>query len=158
MYGGGGAGMGPAPWMPRNDAERKAVEDTLRRMREGMGDRKGDRKETERKEIDRKEFKERKDRDDDDNAVSATKARVVVKLPADARLWVDQVECPLSGDVRAFDTPNLDPQQSYTYTLLVAVQRNGQIVQDSRRVQLTPGRQVEVDFNSVAAVRTASTE
>jgi len=131
MGGGGMAGMAPG-LMPRNDAERKAVEDLLRRLREGMGDKKG---------FEKKEFKEfkREEQKRDEASLPGNKARVVVSLPADARLWVDQVECPLPGVVRSFDTPNLDPQQSYSYTLRIAVQRNGQVVQDSRRVQLTPG-------------------
>ena len=134
--------------MPRNDMERKAVEDLLRRLRQDMGDKKGGEK---------KEFK-REEQKRDEAAVPGDKARVVVSLPADARLWVDGIECPLSGTQRTFDTPNLDPQLRYGYTLRVALQRNGQLVQDSRVVPLTPGRRVEVDFNGVGAVRTASTE
>ena len=147
MGGAGGMGMGP-----RNDMERKAVEDLLRRLREG--EKKGpDGKRVEEKKIERKEIKR-----DEQAAVPADKARVVVNLPADARLWVDQVECPLPGTVRSFDTPNLDPQTNYSYTLRVAVQRNGQTAQDSRRVQLIPGQQVEVDFSGVGAVRTVSAQ
>lgn len=134
-----------------NEAERRAVEDLLRKMRGGRGpDGKGP---PERK-------KERRD-DNDENAAAETaaavaKARVVVRLPADARLWVDQVECPLPGTVRAFDTPDLNPEQSYSYTLRVAVQRDGRTVEDSRRIDFASGQQVEVDFTNVGAVSTAS--
>jgi uncharacterized protein (TIGR03000 family) len=129
--GGGGGGYGP-----RNEDERRAVEDLLRKMREG---------------------KKKKDRDDDEVAdVPANKARVVVRAPADARLWVDRVECPLTGTVRSFDTPELNPEQTYAYTLRVSVERNGRTIEESRRVQLTPGERVEVDLSSVGAVRTVS--
>ncbi len=112
-------------------------------MRGGKGaDGKGDRK------------KQKKD-DDGDVAASATKARLVVRVPADARLWVDQVECPLPGTVRAFDTPNLNPEQSYRYTIRVAVERNGQTIEDSRRIDFVSGQRVDVDFSNVGAVRTA---
>ena len=90
-----------------------------------------------------------------DNTVPHLKARVIVTLPAEARLWVDQVECPLPGAVRSFDTPDLSPQQNYAYTLRIAVQRNGQTVEESRRVALVPGERVEVDFTGVGALRTA---
>ncbi len=40
-------------------------------------------------------------------AVPADKARVVVRAPADARLWVDQVECPLPGTVWIEKSPVL---------------------------------------------------
>ena len=137
---------------PRNDLERRAVEELLRRLREGEGQKGGERQEFKREEQKRDEQKR------DQAAVPEDKARVVVNLPADARLWVDQVECPLPGTVRSFETPNLDPQTNYSYTLRVAVERNGQTVQDSRRVQLVPGQQVSVDFSSVGAARTATTE
>jgi len=144
MGAGGMMGGGPPPaFMPRNDAERRAVEDLLRKMREGMGERK------ERKE-EKREFKR-----ENETAVPQTKARVVVTLPAEARLWVDQMECPLPGAVRSFDTPDLSPQQNYAYTLRIAVQRNGQTVEESRRVALVPGERVEVDFTGVGAIRTA---
>ena len=107
--------------------------------------------------IERKEFK-REEQNRDESAALGAKARIVVRLPADARLWVDQVECPLAGTVRAFDTPNLDPQQNYLYTLRIAVERNGQVVQDVRRVPLTPGERIEVDFTDIGALRTVSTE
>ena len=148
MGGMGMAGGMPPAWMPRDEMERRAVEELLRRLRQDTG--------KEEKKGERKEFK--RDEQRNEAAIPDDKARVVVSLPADARLWVDQVECPLSGSVRSFDTPQLDPQQTYAYTLRVAVQRNGQTVQDSRRVQLTPGQRVEVDFNGVSAGRTVSTE
>jgi len=89
-------------------------------------------------------------------SASSGKARLVVRVPADARLWVDRVECPLPGTVRAFETPELNPQQSYSYTLRVAVQRDGQTVEDSRRVEFASGQQVEVDLSNIGAVRTAA--
>lgn len=119
---------------PQNDAERKAVEDLLRRMRE---QRKPDRE------------RER------DQETSTDTARVVVRLPERARLWVDQVPCPLTGSERAFDTPALESGQRYYYTLRVEVERDGRQLEESRRVTVTAGQRVEVDFNNVGAVRTA---
>lgn len=129
---------------PLNEAERRAAEETIRKMREGKGSEGKERR------------KERRDDDDENASASAGKARLVVRVPADARLWVDRVECPLPGTVRAFDTPDLNPQQSYSYTLRVAVRRGGQTVEDSRRVEFVAGQQVEIDFNNVGAVSTAS--
>lgn len=149
---GGGMGMGGGMG-PRNEMERKAVDDLLRRLRQGEGQKGGERKGGEERKIERKEFKR-----DEQAAVPADRSRLVVSVPADARLWVDQVECPLPGAVRSFDTPNLDPQMNYSYTLRVAVQRNGQTVEDSRRVQLIPGQQIQVDFSGIGATRTVAAE
>jgi uncharacterized protein (TIGR03000 family) len=136
---GGGAGRGPErvgrPRVdaPANEAERQAVEDLLRRMRE----------------------QKKRERKPQEEEVSAP-ARVVVKLPASARLWVDQVPCPLEGTERSFDTPALEPGQRYVYTLRVEVERDGRPVQETRRVPLVAGQRVEVNFDNVGAVRTAA--
>ena len=53
-------------------------------------------------------------------------ARVTVKLPADARLYVDNVVCPLSSDTRTFNTPELEVGRSYFYTLKAEVIRDGE--------------------------------
>jgi uncharacterized protein (TIGR03000 family) len=67
-------------------------------------------------------------------------------------LWIDDVECPLTSSVRAFDTPVLNQGQTYVYSLHVAVQRDGQTLTDSQRVFVQPGEQVSVNFSGVAAV------
>jgi uncharacterized protein (TIGR03000 family) len=76
-------------------------------------------------------------------------ARITVRVPNDARLWVDSVECPLTSSVRSFNSPPLQPGQKYAYTMRVQVERNGQTLTDQKRVILTAGRQVEVDFTSL---------
>ena len=136
----GGGGMGPPPNQPQNDMERKAIEDLLRQLRQKVG---------------QPPMLEKKKPATEEVAVPADRARVVVRAPADAKLWVDQVECPLTGAVRSFDTPALAANEGYSYTLRIALQRNGQTIEETRRVPLTPGRQVEVDFSNVGAVRTA---
>jgi uncharacterized protein (TIGR03000 family) len=83
-------------------------------------------------------------------------ARISVKLPADARLWIDHVECPLTSTVRAFNTPPLTPGQTYAYTLRVQLRRDGETVTDRQRVIVAAGRQVDVDFTRAANLSTAS--
>ncbi len=86
---------------------------------------------------------------------AAAPARLTVKLPADARLWVDQVECPLTSAERSFSTPALQPGQSYFYTLRIQVQRQGAPTTDSQRVTVTAGQNVTVTFPNPAPVTTA---
>ena len=73
-------------------------------------------------------------------------ARVTIHLPATARLWVDQVECPLTSSVRSFATPALNPNQQYFYNLKVEMTRDGRTVIENQRVLLTPGQETRVDF------------
>lgn len=83
-------------------------------------------------------------------------ARLTVKLPADAKLFVDHVECPLSTSVRSFTTPALEQGKDYHYTLRVQVRRDGHTLTESRRVGFTAGRRVEVDFTNSETLRTAA--
>ena len=95
------------------------MEELLRKMRAGKAP----------------EPREVKEEGGEQASAPASKARLVVRVPADARLWVDRVECPISGTVRSFETPDLNPQQNYNYTLRVAVQRDGRSRLEADEVQ-----------------------
>jgi uncharacterized protein (TIGR03000 family) len=69
-------------------------------------------------------------------------AHVTVRLPADARLFVDDVLAPQTS----FDTPKLAAGRTFYYTLRVEPRDGGR--SDSRRVELQAGKQVEVDFTA----------
>jgi uncharacterized protein (TIGR03000 family) len=83
-------------------------------------------------------------------------ATVTVLLPADARLWVDNVECPLTSSERTFNTPPLSTSQKYFYNVRMEVARNGKTVSETQRVVITPGEAARVDFNSMESLRTVS--
>jgi uncharacterized protein (TIGR03000 family) len=80
-----------------------------------------------------------------------TVAHVTVRLPADARLWVDGAACPLSSETRSFDTPTLESGKQYVYNLRAAVVRDGQTVEQTQRVVIAAGRQVNVTFGELNA-------
>lgn len=86
----------------------------------------------------------------------AAVARVSVRLPEDARLFVDGVACPLKSSKREFDTPKLEPGQKYSYTLKAEVVRDGQTLSEEKQVILQAGRKVEVDFNKLRSEAAAS--
>ncbi len=81
-------------------------------------------------------------------------ARITVQLPTSARLFVDNVECPLTSSSRSFLTPGLERGRRYYYTLRMEVIRDGQVVRDSRRVVVGAGATVQVDFNRPAILET----
>lgn len=80
------------------------------------------------------------------NFVESNKATVVMLVPADAKVWVDQVPCPLEGSMRSFNTPNLLPGAQYAYTITVETPNGSR---EERRVSMTAGRTVEVDFRGM---------
>jgi uncharacterized protein (TIGR03000 family) len=81
-------------------------------------------------------------------------AHVVIKLPQDARLFVDDQPCPLTSATRAFDTPALEPGRVYYYTLRAEVTRDGRPVTDSKRVTLRAGEESVVEFGDMGALLT----
>jgi len=92
-----------------------------------------------------------------DEGVSApVSSRVTVTLPSDARLWVENLECPLTSSVRSFETPPLNPNQKYYYNLKVEVARDGRKVSETQRVIITPGQEARVDFNSRGLIGTVA--
>lgn len=85
-------------------------------------------------------------------------ARITVRLPADAKLFVDNTECPLSSAVRTFATPKLEQGKKYYYTLKAEAKQNGQTVVQSQRVTMTAGQQVNVDFGNINSTAWAAKE
>lgn len=88
--------------------------------------------------------------------VPTPKAKVTVTLPSDARLWIDNVECPLTSNVRSFDTPALDANQRYFYNVTMQIVRSGQTLRETQRVLVVPGRAVNVAFTGENATATAA--
>ena len=76
-------------------------------------------------------------------------ARVTVKLPAEARLYVDGVACPLTSAVRSFDTPELEAGRTYYYTLKAEVVQDGAKRTATKRVVVEAGKQVTVEFQDL---------
>jgi len=79
-------------------------------------------------------------------AANSEPAQVTVRLPAEARLWVEGQPCPLTSEKRSFATPGLQPGRQYVYNMRAEVVRDGQIVEQNQRVVVAAGRQVNVTF------------
>jgi uncharacterized protein (TIGR03000 family) len=77
-----------------------------------------------------------------------------VHVPPDAKLTVDGVECPLTSETRAFDTPKLPPGQQYFYTVKAEVVREGKTRTETKRIIFEAGRKIDVEFT--LPVETAS--
>ena len=56
----------------------------------------------------------------------STKAKLVVELPADAKLFVDDMPVKATAGVQTFNTPALEPGQDYFYMVRVERMRDGQ--------------------------------
>lgn len=74
-------------------------------------------------------------------------ARLTVKLPANAKLWVENHEMQQTGPVRVMNSPPLQPGQTYHYTLKAQWDDNGKQETQERTVNIQAGADATVDFN-----------
>lgn len=105
---------------------------------------------------DQNDQKKKKVGSEEEVSIPANVARVTVQLPSDARLWIENVECPLTSDVRAFNTPALNPNQRYFYNVRAEIVRDGRTISETQRVIITPGQESRVDFNTSNVIGTAA--
>jgi uncharacterized protein (TIGR03000 family) len=80
-----------------------------------------------------------------------SRAKLVVELPADAKLYVDDRPMRTTSEVRSFNTPVLEPGQTYYYELRAEVIRDGQPVTATKRVLLRAGEVVRARFAEMDA-------
>jgi uncharacterized protein (TIGR03000 family) len=87
----------------------------------------------------------------------STKAKLVVELPPNAKLFIDEKPMKNASGVRSFNTPDLEPGQAYYYIVRVETIRDGKTVAETRRVIVRAGQVARADFKDMQsdAVRTA---
>jgi len=80
------------------------------------------------------------------SAETTTAATVEVRLPADAQLWFDDTLTKPTGATRSFQTPPLQADKTFHYTIRARWTEGGQVVEQSRRVDVRAGQRSVVDF------------
>jgi uncharacterized protein (TIGR03000 family) len=78
--------------------------------------------------------------------VAPNRAKLIVELPADAKLYVDDRAIKNGANPRTFHTPELEPGQLYYYELRVEVMRDGKPVTESKRVIVKAGEVIRANF------------
>ena len=91
----------------------------------------------------------------DKETMTPTKAKLIVELPADAKLTVDGHEMKTVSGRGVFTTPSLKKGETYYYELSVEVVREGKPVAENRRVIVRAGEEVRASFIDRDAVSTA---
>src|SRR5262249_19381013 len=86
------------------------------------------------------------DDNDDSSKSSAKRAQLVVQLPSDAKLYIDNRLMKAKTGQRVFRTPELKNGQVYYYMLRVEVVRNGKKVAETRRGLVRAGQKSEAAF------------
>jgi uncharacterized protein (TIGR03000 family) len=86
-------------------------------------------------------------------AAKGATAKVSVTLPEGTRLYVDDVPYPATQEKITFETPQLDAERTYFYTLKAERVRDGKVYRDSRRVDVAAGKEVTVEFKDLPTVQ-----
>jgi uncharacterized protein (TIGR03000 family) len=91
----------------------------------------------------------------DDSSSLSPRARLVVELPADTKLYVD--DRPINVTKRkSFLTPPLESGATYYYEVRAELMRDGKpIATETRRVVIRAGQEVREDFRAVLTERAA---
>jgi uncharacterized protein (TIGR03000 family) len=73
-------------------------------------------------------------------------ATVIVTLPVDAALTIDDTPTRARAARRTFVSPPLDPGQTYHYTLKAEAMRGGKAVTATQRIDVRAGRATRVEL------------
>jgi len=79
-------------------------------------------------------------------APSDNRARIHVRLPADATLWIDDEATQQAGGERDFLTPALQPGTTYQYTLKVRWMQGADPVERTMKVDVRANETSQADF------------
>ena len=74
-------------------------------------------------------------------------ATIVVNVPADARLTIDDHPTRSTSSVRTFVTPALQPGKTFHYTLKAEIERNGETLRATKDIEVRAGQETRVTFD-----------
>jgi uncharacterized protein (TIGR03000 family) len=79
-------------------------------------------------------------------------ATIVVRVPADAQVYIFNQLTQQTGTTRSFVTPAVELGRKYSYDIRAEVMRQGQLVSQTQHITFQAGQRVEVDFSNLGAV------
>ena len=90
------------------------------------------------------------------SSLPTSRAQVVVRVPAGAKLYADGQLTGLTGEERTFLTPELNSDRDYQYTLKIEHEVDGETKVVSKEVVVRGGRRTTVDLSETQATRSTS--
>ena len=71
-------------------------------------------------------------------------ARLVVNVPSDAKVYLQDQLMTISGPVRRYVSPRLTPGTEYVYQIRVEVERDGRTLSKTTTAKVRSGQNVDV--------------
>lgn len=84
-------------------------------------------------------------------SVSLDRGKLVVQLPADAKLYIDDHLMKTGSERRTFSTPVLERGQLYYYEVRAEISSSGKPYSETKRVIVKAGEKAEVSFRGMEA-------
>jgi uncharacterized protein (TIGR03000 family) len=81
-----------------------------------------------------------------DEEASLNRARLIVEVPADAKIFIDDKPTTSTSNIRTFVTPDLERGKSYMYTVRAEAMRDGQPVSETKTVGVAAGNISRLSF------------
>jgi uncharacterized protein (TIGR03000 family) len=91
-------------------------------------------------------------------AARRSSATLLVSLPADAKLFVDDQPTTSTTARRVFQSPSLEPGNTYSYSLRAEMQREGRKYQQVKNVDVRAGQKAAVRFSEEGILQTVRAE
>lgn len=73
-------------------------------------------------------------------------ARILVRIPTGARLWIDGEATSQKSAQRTFLTPKLESGRTHAYELRARWNQDGRVVEETREIHVRANRTTRVDF------------
>jgi uncharacterized protein (TIGR03000 family) len=88
-------------------------------------------------------------------SLNPNRARLLVEVPADAKLFIDDQPIKMTATSKTFNTPALERGQSYYYMVKVEVARDGVTHTETRKVVIRAGDEVSARFTEQGVIAAA---
>jgi uncharacterized protein (TIGR03000 family) len=89
--------------------------------------------------------------EDESQSRGPAPATLIVRLPADAKLTIDDEATKETSDLRTFVSPPIQPGKNYRYTLKAEIIRNGRTLTSTTQATVRAGEQTQVTLEFPAA-------